>query len=289
MKLNSLSQFQTQPKEYNLLPSGRETLQPKQPRNAFVFSERDMPGYKKKFTGPNNVEGGTHHSRSYLHEKNKRDVKRKEGRKRFEPYVRRPVPKLTALAGVVTRELECVPVENEEYLKLERQKAETMLKPKEVAQISFENLKDARYLAPGTVTAYGKTVSAKVSQLISSRIYPHSQLQQQEQKKRAAAKENRAARRPKNEVIDLILELFQYYQYWGLRELRQKTKQPDAYLREVLNEIATMWRSGDMNGKWELKPEFKERSQFAKGAEGMAPDVPDSDEDDDENETFEDV
>lgn len=91
----------------------------------------------------------------------------------------------------------------------------------------------------------------------------------------------------------MLLELFRYYQYWGLRELKKKTNQPDAYLRDVLNEIATMWKSGDLNGKWELKPEFKERDAVANDVEGMAPDAEDSEpevaEDDDENETFEDV
>lgn len=91
----------------------------------------------------------------------------------------------------------------------------------------------------------------------------------------------------------MLLDLFQYYKYWGLRELKKKTNQPDAYLREVVGEIATMWKSGDLNGKWELKPEFKERDAVANYAEGMAPDAVDSEadlgEDDDENETFEDV
>jgi transcription initiation factor TFIIF subunit beta len=116
---------------------------------------------------------------------------------------------------------------------------------------------------------------------------------QQEQKKKEAAKENRASRLPKNELIDILLDLFQYYKYWGLRELKKKTNQPDAYLREVLTEIATMWKSGDLNGKWELKPELKEREDPASFAEGMAPEAADSEadlgEDDDENETFEDV
>ena len=54
-----------------------------------------------------------------------------------------------------------------------------------------------------------------------------------------------------------------------------------------------MWKSGDLNGKWELKPEFKERDAVTNYAEGMAPDAVDSEaelaEEDDENETFEDV
>jgi transcription initiation factor TFIIF subunit beta len=92
----------------------------------------------------------------------------------------------------------------------------------------------------------------------------------------------------------MLLDLFQYYRYWGLREIKVRTKQPDAYLREVLNEIATMWKSGDLNGKWELKPEFKEKDAPNNYAGDMAPDAVESEvdivvEDDDENETFEDV
>lgn len=165
MKLNPLPQFQMQPKEYNLLPSRKESMQPKRPRNAFVFSEKDMPGFKRRAIGLRDEEGGNYHSRSYLYEKNKRDSKRKESKKRFEPYVRRPIPKQTAIAGLVTRELECVPVENEEYRELASYKAKTMLKPKEEVQTSFDNLKAATYLAPGTVLAYGKTTTAKVSSL----------------------------------------------------------------------------------------------------------------------------
>jgi transcription initiation factor TFIIF subunit beta len=163
LKLNPLSQFDKQPKEYNLLVSRRETLLPKRPRNAFVFSERDMPGFKRKSIGARDEEGNNYHGRSYLHEKNKRDSKRRESKKRFEPYTRRAIPKQTAIRGAVSREFECIPVENDEYRELEKQKAEIMLKPKEQVETSFDQLKRATYLAPGTVDLYGKTNTAKVS------------------------------------------------------------------------------------------------------------------------------
>ena len=293
LRLSPLPLFEKQPKEYNLLPSRRETLLPRRPRNAFVFSEKDMPGYKKRHVGPYDEEGSNYHGRSYLYEKNKRDSKRKESKKRFEPYTRKPIPKQTAIAGVVSHEFECAPVQNAEYKELETLKAKIMLKPKEEIETSFDNLKDAKYLAPGTIDMYGKTTTAKVSFLPFLKFPSRLTFSQQERKRREAAKENRASRLPKNELIDMLLDLFQYYKYWGLRELKKKTNQPDAYLREVLNDIATMWKSGDLSGKWELKPEFKERDAITNYAEGMAPEAVDSEadlgEDDDENETFEDV
>jgi len=39
--------------------------------------------------------------------------------------------------------------------------------------------------------------------------------------------------------------------------LREKTQQPEVYLKEVLSEIASLHRSGEFNGTWELMPSFK--------------------------------
>jgi len=41
------------------------------------------------------------------------------------------------------------------------------------------------------------------------------------------------------------------------RSVREKTQQPEVYLKEVLSEIATLHRSGEFNGTWELMPSFK--------------------------------
>ncbi|KAI9456862.1 hypothetical protein BJY52DRAFT_1275057 [Lactarius psammicola] len=65
--------------------------------------------------------------------------------------------------------------------------------------------------------------------------------------------------------------------------LREKTQQPEVYLKEVLSEIATLHRSGEFNGTWELMPSFK--GDGIKG-EGMSqlyasqPSNADEDEDD---------
>lgn len=163
LKLDSLPQFEKQAKEYQLLPSRREKLLGRRPRNAFVFTEKDLPGYKRRDANRDNSEVSNFHSRSYLYEKNKRDVKKKMSKKRFEPYIRRTLPKQTAIVGAVSRELECTPVEDDEYRELERQKAEQMLKPKEEPQISFNQLKGATYLQPGGVESWVQTKSSKVS------------------------------------------------------------------------------------------------------------------------------
>jgi transcription initiation factor TFIIF subunit beta len=42
-----------------------------------------------------------------------------------------------------------------------------------------------------------------------------------------------------------------------MKGLREVTNQPEAYLKEVLEDMAIMNRSGPYNGKWSLKPEIK--------------------------------
>lgn len=62
-------------------------------------------------------------------------------------------------------------------------------------------------------------------------------------------------------------------------------------MKENLEEIATMHRHGDFNGKWELKEAFKLNDQKFMDAVGEAPKVEDSDIDmkSEDEDDFEDV
>ncbi|KIP04282.1 hypothetical protein PHLGIDRAFT_129621 [Phlebiopsis gigantea 11061_1 CR5-6] len=67
----------------------------------------------------------------------------------------------------------------------------------------------------------------------------------------------RMARMPRNQLLDLLFGLFREREHWSVKILREKTQQPEAYLKEVLSEIAFMHRSGEHNGTWELMANFK--------------------------------
>lgn len=96
-------------------------------------------------------------------------------------------------------------------------------------------------------------------------------------------------------LIDKLMDLFRQHRIWGLRDLKARVNQPEAYLRETLSEIAFMWKAGDFNGKWELKDEFKSDAMLLNPPSAVAPKVEDSDMDksgldeEDEDEVFEDV
>lgn len=108
-------------------------------------------------------DGNPLQGRSYLYEKARREAKRKESKGRFEPYSRRPIPKQTAIAGVVTREFDCTPVKNEEYAALEIVQAEKMLKVPAKEGVSFTNLKPANYNASAGMSMSDKAALNKVS------------------------------------------------------------------------------------------------------------------------------
>lgn len=137
--LKPIEPFQNQPKEYNLFPPPVEKLRVRRPGQAFIFSEKDLPGYKPRTFAWDDMdeEGTPGQRRSFLYERHKRELKKKENKGRFVPYTRRPIPKQTAITGTIGKEFEAVPVKNEEYFVLENKQAEEMLKPPEREQAIF--------------------------------------------------------------------------------------------------------------------------------------------------------
>lgn len=106
----------------------------------------------------------------------------------------------------------------------------------------------------------------------------------------------RMARMPRNQLLDELFRLFQEQGYWSIKVLRERTQQPEAYLKEVLSEIAFLHRSGEYNGLWELLPNYKGEGikaenvpgpSYAHGDEVEVDDIKmegeDMDEDDDED------
>jgi transcription initiation factor TFIIF subunit beta len=70
----------------------------------------------------------------------------------------------------------------------------------------------------------------------------------------------RMARIPRNQLLDLIFQLFRDNPRWGIKPLRERTQQPEAYLKEVLSEVAFLNKTGEFASLWELKDMFKDES-----------------------------
>ncbi|PKK61923.1 transcription initiation factor IIF, beta subunit, partial [Rhizophagus irregularis DAOM 181602=DAOM 197198] len=76
------------------------------------------------------------------------------------------------------------------------------------------------------------------------------------QKKPKVSINQKTTRMPKNELIDLLFGAFEKYTYWTLRGLKDYAKQPESYLKDVLNEIAILDKRGSYNNCYHLKPEY---------------------------------
>ena len=82
-----------------------------------------------------------------------------------------------------------------------------------------------------------------------------------EKKKREQGKR---ARGDREEVLDLLFTAFQQHQYYNFRDLVHKTKQPPAYLKEILREVCVYNTKAPHKNMWELKPEYRHYKESTK-------------------------
>ncbi|EME49044.1 hypothetical protein DOTSEDRAFT_67924 [Dothistroma septosporum NZE10] len=111
----------------------------------------------------------------------------------------------------------------------------------------------------------------------------------------------KAVRMTTNELIDALQKCFTEYQYWSMRSLRKHLQQPEAFIKETLEGIAFLIKSGDFVGTYKLNDNTArllniENGVGVKQEEAVLKSEPESDggtgdeaEDDDDNEMMEDV
>ncbi|KAJ7975091.1 Transcription initiation factor IIF, beta subunit [Quillaja saponaria] len=73
--------------------------------------------------------------------------------------------------------------------------------------------------------------------------------------------EMKRARMDRREVEEFIFKLFDRQPNWSLRNLIQKTDQPEQYLRDILKELCVYNNKGTDQGTYELKPEYRRTSE----------------------------
>ncbi|KAK0500209.1 transcription initiation factor IIF, beta subunit [Armillaria luteobubalina] len=105
----------------------------------------------------------------------------------------------------------------------------------------------------------------------------------------------RMARMPRNQLLDLIFQLFRDTPRWNIRDLRTKTQQPTAFLKETLLEVAHLHKSGEYTGHYELKDIYQEEGIKAEnipipvGNNLKMEEEDDEDDDEDEDDDMEEV
>jgi transcription initiation factor TFIIF subunit beta len=68
----------------------------------------------------------------------------------------------------------------------------------------------------------------------------------------------RFARLERHELTDRLFQLFSDKPYWSISAIKQTLQQPDAWLREVLKDVAAPIKEGQYANMWELKENWKE-------------------------------
>ena len=262
--------------------------------NTWVFTEKDMPGYG--IEGLNPIRSAVQQDNMpsmparllYGGDKKQSFADRSKGGSwksgsappnNKPPYMRKAIPKKTALVGTVVHEATVMSPENDaryKKLMLERQTME----PKRTIQL-IEGPVGGNLLAPGTVG--GATGSFE------------SFIRRDKEKEKKPA-DTKFTRMERSALLDALFGCFKEYTAWSIKGLKERLQQPEAYLKEVLGEIAVLHKSGKFALKYTLKPEYVQRVPEGLDAEapvkeeGAAADAPiEVDDEEEDDEEMEDV
>ncbi|KAI9708865.1 MAG: hypothetical protein M1828_002588 [Chrysothrix sp. TS-e1954] len=218
--------------------------------NTFFFTEKDLPKYRGRSRPHAKAEDRGNHS----------GVASNAGVEKRRPHYRKAVPKQTALTAIARREATCIAVENAEYDRLmrERQKATDDKTKMNITMLKGDPRQYNQSILPTSLGA--KDTSGFGS------FFKNAQATG-----KVKTQENKAARMPRNELLDKLFDCFKKYKYWSTKALKLELRQPEAYLKETLSSIAELVRSGNFNSNYKLRPEVEETNLQFSTKEEQAP------------------
>ncbi|TPX41502.1 hypothetical protein SeMB42_g04019 [Synchytrium endobioticum] len=143
----------------------------------------------------------------------------------------------TALVGHVVMEGIAVPIPDERFRALKRERLVKHTEPrKKIELVSKQAAREAEAIGlQGSISrdAMSKQVAAKKTRL------------------------ERAEAMPKHDLRKELFAAFSEHEFWNFLGLERRTRQPPTWLRESLSEIATVTSGGQYHGLWRLKPEYR--------------------------------
>ncbi|KAJ2337275.1 hypothetical protein GGI00_000346 [Coemansia sp. RSA 2681] len=87
-----------------------------------------------------------------------------------------------------------------------------------------------------------------------------------ETSKKKLGADAKMARMERQDLMELLFACFEKHTYWGFKGLVEETRQPTAYLKEVLADIAILNKRGPYVATYSLKAEFRKASGEAAAA-----------------------
>ncbi|KAF7563521.1 hypothetical protein G7046_g653 [Stylonectria norvegica] len=237
----------------------------------FIFSEEDLPGYKARTKARTEATAAgipAHllRQRAAAAAAASSDKPTYDRRSRYQPYYRKAVPKKTKVFGRIRYDVRVEPRDVQEEEQLLAQRLNDAESNKSKLKIISRN-KASSINHPGTAGASGWGGNFIKNTPITTKA-----------KKGEIFK---AARIPKNQLLDQIFECFRQFQYWSMKALRQRLQQPDTYLRQVLEDVAVLNKSGRFANHYCLNEAYREQAG-SDSKEAAAEAVDDDGDDDDE-------
>jgi transcription initiation factor TFIIF subunit beta len=247
----SIPEHRAVPKEYDLDIQGMNV------ENVYAFSEQDMPGFKAKSKSRSDaISSGI--PLSALKPKAGKVEKPRFERGRREPYYRKAIPKKTKIYGKIMYELNCAPQHVEE---------QNHLLQAQISEVEKGGTMKIIHRPLGNIRGVGTNRGAE---------WDNKFIKNQPKLTKAKKLEQKTTRVAENELIDMLFAAFSKFAYWPMRALKAHVRQPEAWLRETLDKIAVLQKTGTFANTWMLKDEYllMVKSQNLEGA----PDVAESDD-----------
>lgn len=89
-----------------------------------------------------------------------------------------------------------------------------------------------------------------------------------------ASGDGRATRLERNALLDLLFKAFEEQPYWTVKQLRERTRQPEVYLRSTLDSIAVLIKRGPYAMKYGLREEYKHLQSLGATIDSMIEKTP---------------
>lgn len=195
--------------------------------NTVVFSEKDLPGHQ----GRREVAG---RARAHLRP---HGIPSKSDRYGNKPGTyRSAIPKQTALAPLIQHQADALPIADASYDAWVEKSCKAAMEPKRKTKF-FQGVD--RGMHPGNRSAVF-TLTSRVGA------------------GRKAPPKEKAVRMSEEDLLDRLYQCFRKYKYWSLKALKQELKQPETFIKQMLEGVAVLVRSGDFAMNYKLRDEYAE-------------------------------
>ncbi|CAK7902738.1 transcription initiation factor IIF subunit beta [[Candida] anglica] len=219
-----------------------------QVRNSYVFSEENLTKFKQELTemaempeqpSLQPIDKKKEASKPFKFYRVQKNKDGKDAPRKFIPFVK-TIPKKTALVGKICHDCQIIPSKRDSKYSEILNKRNNMQPAKARPKVTLLDE------IPGVIQSNaGPSIRGNnTSVFLKSN---HSK----------GKNEGRAIRMPKKDLLDLLFRLFEEYEYWSMKGLKERTRQPESYLKESLESIANLIKKGPYTSKYNLKPEYK--------------------------------